>query len=160
MTREDARLAVNRMNLPEILGLEKSKGGLFCCPSCGSGTGKNHTGALKYYEDTHRVLCFSCDSNGGELGGKGQDVLGALRIVWRCSEDEVFEKLHITIDGTATRTAAASQPKHTKPAQPSHDHSEYYSRCMAALQRSQDAISFFTGAGNLGQNCNAIRNRF
>ena len=147
MTREDARLAVNRMNLPEILGLEKSKGGLFCCPSCGSGTGKNHTGALKYYEDTHRVLCFSCDSNGGELGGKGQDVLGALRIVWRCSEDEVFEKLHITIDGKATRTAAASQPKQTKPAQHSHDHSEYYSRCLAALQRSQDAISFLQARG-------------
>lgn len=44
--------------------LEKSKYGNYCCPFCGSGTGPNGTGALKYNEKANNVFCFSCQQKG------------------------------------------------------------------------------------------------
>lgn len=40
--------------------LEKSKDGAYCCPFCGSGKGKNRTGAVKYYPDTNTCFCHKC----------------------------------------------------------------------------------------------------
>ena len=50
--------------------LTKSKGqSMYNCPFCGSGTGKNRTGAIKYYERTNTVCCF------GSCGKKAYDVI-------------------------------------------------------------------------------------
>ena len=44
--------------------LEKSKGAnMYCCPFCGSGTGHNHTGALKVYSD-NTWYCHHCEQSG------------------------------------------------------------------------------------------------
>lgn len=40
--------------------LTRSKAGNYCCPICGSGTGPNGTGALKYYEKSNSCSCFAC----------------------------------------------------------------------------------------------------
>ena len=37
-TREEARQEINRHTLTEYINLEKSKGGNYVCPVCGSGT--------------------------------------------------------------------------------------------------------------------------
>lgn len=62
-TRERAIQEVrNRISCTEYL--EKSKGGLYCCPYCGSGTGPHGTGAVKYYADTNTWACHACKESG------------------------------------------------------------------------------------------------
>ena len=94
MNREEARQAINSQPLTNFIHLEKSRSGMYCCPVCGSGTGPRKSGALKLYPD-NRVCCYS---SGCQLGDKGQDTLGALRIIWNCSETEAFERAGIDMD--------------------------------------------------------------
>ena len=69
MDRESAKREIKaRVSCERYL--EKSRGGLYCCPFCGSGHGKNATGAVKYYPDTNTICCFG--GCGGDSGGKGK----------------------------------------------------------------------------------------
>lgn len=99
MTREQARAKINSRPLTEFYPLEKSKGSSnqYVCPICSSGTGKNKSGALTLYANK-RLYCFACGDGAGTFGGKGQDTLGALRLLWNCSETEVLEKAGYSID--------------------------------------------------------------
>lgn len=45
---------------------EKSRNGAYICPICGSGTGKNRSGAFSITPDGQAWKCFSCN-NGGDL---------------------------------------------------------------------------------------------
>lgn len=63
MNRETAKEIIKEQISCEIL-LEKSKSGLYICPFCGSGTGKNSTGALQYYKDTNTFYCHACNKSG------------------------------------------------------------------------------------------------
>ena len=36
----------------------------YICPICGSGTGKNHTGAFTVYPKTDSYYCFACQTSG------------------------------------------------------------------------------------------------
>jgi len=69
MDRESARQEI-RQRVDCRKYLEKSKSGLYCCPFCDSGHGKNATGAVKYYPDTNTICCFGGCS--GDSGGKGK----------------------------------------------------------------------------------------
>ena len=77
------RAEVNSRPLSDFWPLEKSKGTLmYNCPICGSGTGANHTGALRLYapdgqRSAWRVFCFANRC----FGDKGTDTLGALRLL-------------------------------------------------------------------------------
>lgn len=44
--------------------LTKSKGGLYNCPICGSGTGPNGSGAFSITKDGNSWKCFSCNAGG------------------------------------------------------------------------------------------------
>lgn len=61
--REDLRSERNLRSYVESI-TQKSKGGLFICPLCGSGTGRNKTGAFSILGE--RWTCFSCNE-GGDL---------------------------------------------------------------------------------------------
>lgn len=113
MTRQEAREAIN--SRPELVleQLTKSKAGAYICPACNSGTGKNHTGALTFYPDTNRFTCHACSEREG-FGKPGQDVLGALCLLWGCNETEVFEREHIIIDGSSQKAARSAQSSHTE----------------------------------------------
>lgn len=63
MTRDEIRARV-KQEIPCTRYLNQSKGGLYECPFCGSGTGPNGTGAAKYYQETNTVSCFACKSRG------------------------------------------------------------------------------------------------
>lgn len=81
------RAQINAQPLTSFYRLEKSKGGLFVCPVCGSGTNAHKTGALSIRKTDNRVTCFA----GQCFGDKGQDTLGALRILHpEKSEREIF----------------------------------------------------------------------
>lgn len=92
MDRDTARQEIRqRISCKDYL--TKSKSGMYCCPICGSGTGKNQTGALKLY-DTNTWYCHACKTNGDVLDlirqKYGTDYNGALKIA--------ADQLGITID--------------------------------------------------------------
>ena len=99
LNREQARNEINSRPYLVLNQLTKSKGKQYICPICNSGTnrGLNSDGALTYYDDTNRILCFACNEREG-FGKPGQDVLGALRLLWNCTENEVFERAGIEIN--------------------------------------------------------------
>lgn len=150
MTREETRQAINARPLTDFYSLTRSPQGTanqFICPCCGSGTGKNHTGALTFFSDTKRVCCFNpvCD-----LGGKGQDTLGALRILWNCSEQEVFERTGYAADTPEPirSKTTATEPTTAAPAalEPPRDLTDYYRECQTRLN-DQRAISYLQARG-------------
>ena len=99
MNREQARNEINSRPYLVLNQLTKSKGKQYICPICNSGTnrGLNSDGALTFYPDTNRFLCFACNEREG-FGKPGQDVLGALRLLWNCTENEVFKRAGIEIN--------------------------------------------------------------
>lgn len=130
------------MDIRKWYSFEKAKKGRFICPSCGSGTGPKGTGALSINENGTHITCFtgSC-----ALSGRGQDVLGALRILWDCTETEVFERIGIEInkgenraldwnneiqEGKYKRKPAAAQPE------PEPDYTEYFKQCAARIKET------------------------
>lgn len=150
MTREETRQAINARPLTDFYSLTRSPQGTanqFICPSCGSGTGKNHTGALTLFPDTNRVYCFNPACR---LGGKGQDTLGALEILWDCTETEAFERVGYSIDDqnhatpskTSTPPPAAAVVDQTEPP----DLKDYYRECRARLNDPR-AISYLQARG-------------
>ncbi len=68
---------------------EKSKGGLYICPLCGSGTGRSHTGAFSIdSKDPTRWKCFSCGKSGDlfDLIGEVEHIAEPLAQLQRAGE--------------------------------------------------------------------------
>ena len=169
MNRAEARAEIN--SRPELVLslLEKSKGGKqYICPYCSSGAGRNGTGALTYYPDTHRFYCFACDTNnpGEGFSNPGQDILGALRIINGCTEQEAFEQAGLIIDDYSPQRATKSAQSdfktdkgvNTTPApeaaktasqefKEAKDLTAYYQMCMKNLKDYPEAISYLQGRG-------------
>lgn len=169
MTRADARKEINRRPELVLSQLQKSKGSKqYICPICGSGSrgGSNSDGALTYYPDSSRFKCFACSDEPGTFGGKGQDTLGALCLLWSCSETEVFDREGITIDGSGYQRATTSAqsdfsevkrdktPPTTEGAETASqelteaaDLTAYFAECRDRLKRSPEAISYLQARG-------------
>lgn len=125
--------------------LKKSKGtNMFCCPFCGSGTGPNRTGAVRYHEDSRRWYCHRC----GTLG----DIFTLYELVYGVDFNTALRDLTAQL-GTAV------EPHSTKPAQKCppapapvrsnsapKDLSEYFAACRERL-RTPAAIAYLTGRG-------------
>ena len=71
--------------------LTKSKGGLYNCPICGSGTGFNKTGALGIFDNGTRWKCQSC--------GKGGDIFDLYAEVYHYDLSEATRRV-IDLYGT------------------------------------------------------------
>ena len=105
------REAINSRPLTDFYHLEKSQGGLYVCPVCGSGTHHNKTGALSIRKNDNRVTCFG---SGHCFGEKGSDTLGALRILHPGkSEQEIFTLCGYHLDGEPLPARAETQEKPT-----------------------------------------------
>lgn len=128
--------------------LQKSKGGLYCCPYCGSGTGKNSTGALKVY-DTNTWTCHACRQSGDVLDliqkVQGLDFNGALEYAaaqMNISIDR-YQGAGRTLDYGQTVPAAELEggldihnltPEPTsQPQEGTADYREYYKACRDRL---------------------------
>lgn len=93
ITREQARELVNQRDILTLYPFQKDQGYMYICPVCGSGTNANKTGALSI-KPGRKIRCFGGCQNRKDGGlSKGEDTLGALRIIWGCSENEVFERV-------------------------------------------------------------------
>ena len=67
---------------------------MWCCPLCGSGTHKNHTGAFEVIGE--HWCCYVCDKIGGDIFDLAQkkEKLPDLKSAFRF----VFKELHISLD--------------------------------------------------------------
>ena len=167
MTREQARELINSEPDRVLMQLTKSKGGQYVCPFCKSGAhgGPDSDGALTYYPDTHRFCCYACPEKQG-FGGKGQDVLGALCVIYECNENGVFEREGIMIDTYSHQDAPGTPTTHSKPQEHINTPQEpeaaktdaqeltepqdlraYFKECKERLQNSQEAITYLQGRG-------------
>ena len=143
MNREQARNAINGRPITDFVPLTPSKKGgrdMFNCPICGSGTGGNKSGALRLYRDTNRVQCFAGDC----FTERGEDTLGALRIIWHCDEAEAIRRAGYALDNTPPE-----HKEHTK--QIEHkEHPEqitFYREAHEALKASPEALDYLHGRG-------------
>lgn len=144
INREQARNEINSRPDLVLNQLTKSKGKQYICPICNSGTnrGLNSDGALTFYSDTNRFLCFACGDNEG-FGKPGQDVLGALRLLWRCTENEVFERAGIKIDGN-THTKAPRKPQNERNARKANNYPLNENNAQRAAQSLTDDTTDLT----------------
>ena len=90
--------------------LQESKGGMYCCPYCGSGTGPNGTGALKVY-DTNTFTCFACNRSG--------DVIDLYRQTtgaeYNAAIEELAREIGISVEQAHRSTAAEDFADRTGP---------------------------------------------
>lgn len=151
MTREQIRDAINKRPLTDFVSLQISpKAGRvrgnpqYICPVCDSGRGDHRTGALAFDPKTNRVTCFSR----GCFSEKGQDTLGALRVIWQCGENEAMNRAGYQIGGSSTaaepkRTDSSGQTKQQEhQAEPEADYSELYKQAHEELLRSPEALDY------------------
>ncbi len=112
MKREDALREV-KARVPVTNYLEKAPKGNYCCPYCGSGTGKNKTGALKVYRDTNTFHCFAagCDKTGDVIDlyqlQTGADYNTALALL--------AAEIGITIDREDSSNSSTHSQTHKTP---------------------------------------------
>lgn len=145
MTRQEMRDAINSRPLTDFITLTRSpKAGsdMYNCPVCGSGTGTHGTGALKIYPN-NRVMCAAngcfCSADGTK---SSQDTLGALRIIWGCDENEVFERI-----GYDAVSSFQGKTKTSKTEEPDRDFTEFYEVAHGALLHSEEALNYLHGRG-------------
>lgn len=151
MLREDARKEINERPLTDFIALQLSrKAGrnMYICPLCGSGSGKNGTGAFHIYPDSNRVFCYSC----GGFTDKGEDTIGALRKIWNCDETEAFKRAGYEIDKDAPannkNTIHQENNKHQKhQAEAPADYTLFYRECNEALNKCREALEYLYGRG-------------
>lgn len=148
MKREDARKDINGRPLTDFVPLEMSrKAGrnMYKCPVCGSGTGRNGTGALHIYPDSNRVFCYSRNC----FTDKGEDTLGALRIIWQCEETEALERAGYSLDKEAPAPAHQEHKKNTEHQEhkPEADYTFFYRKWHQDLKESPEALEYLHGRG-------------
>ena len=146
MKRQDARNDINGRPLTDFVALEMSrKAGrnMYKCPVCGSGTGKNGTGALHIYPDSRRVFCYAiiCFTN------KGEDTLGALRIIWQCDETEALKRAGYSLDYEAPAHQENKKHQEHQERKPEADYTLFYRKWHQDLKESPEALEYLHGRG-------------
>lgn len=156
-TREEARKEINGRPLTDFIALEHPRNAardMYICPVCGSGTGKKKTPGLKLYRDTNRVICFP----GQCFTDRGEDTLGALRIIWKCSEGEAIEKAGFSLEASPAPQAAKHKEhlKHSERAESMEhiDNSSFYREAHEALLKSPEALEYLHKRGISDENIN------
>ena len=124
MNREDAKQDA-RLRLRDYADnyLQKSKGGMYCCPICGSGHGAKGTGALGIYADGTKWKCQSC--------GSGGDVFDLYAAVEGVTLPEAFRGV-FSLYGIET-DAAQVRPDPLEAFVPAADYTDFYRTAAAAL---------------------------
>lgn len=118
MDRETAKQTI-RARIPCANYLQKSKGGMYVCPYCGSGTGPHGTGALKVY-DTNTWTCHVCHKSGDVIDlymkHTGADYNTALSLL--------AEEAGAAVDRYIPERKQPEAPK---------DYTDYFRQCMERM---------------------------
>lgn len=119
--------------------LTRSKGGMWCCPACGSGTRgtANSDGALSIAPDGRHWKCFSCNS-----GGDVFDLAGVL-----IGTDDKRRQLEyvagwarIPLEGESASQAVSRPAERHEAEQPAPNLADGRSRAAEYRSKSQEAI--------------------
>lgn len=138
--------------------LKPSKGGQYCCPFCGSGTHKNGTGAMHYYNPTNTFTCFACNKSGDildlyqhlnniDFNGAVEQAAAELNIIIdRHQEPKTMPQSHNAdiINDKPIITAQEPIKRNTEPLK--RDFTAYYEECAARIENA-DAVSYLTARG-------------
>lgn len=150
MTRQQARDWVNGKPITDFQSLTRSKGGLYVCPLCGSGTGNNGkgTGALSIDKKTNRVCCFANNCFASADGKhQTQDTIGALRLLWGTDESGVFERIGLDVGASSAAEITEKKKPIKKKEPPKADFRAYIAGAQKALAESERAKKYLTGRG-------------
>lgn len=146
MNAAPIREAINSRPLTDFIKLEPSKGGLYICPLCGSGTGAHRTGALSIRKTDNRVTCFA----GRCFGDKGQDTLGALRRIYNGkSEAEIFSLCGYQMDGSEPQQSNEQRTNKGEPGKTQEQKPEQIPNFKAEIERFAEAIKGSEGESYL-----------
>lgn len=157
MNREQARDYVNSLDTTTLgIPLERDPKGRrnkYCCPVCGSGTGKHKTGDLTI--NNGRIRCFANEC----FTTKGEDNVGFCRTVWQCSEDEVFTRV-IGENWQDKSSSFKAKPKKTEAEKEAEKLAQkkalegwtaqtkaYIAKAAAAIKESPVAQAYLQGRG-------------
>lgn len=135
--------------------LDKSRGGMWCCPSCGSGAHgtRNSDGALSITRDGNHWQCFSCSAQG--------DIFDLAGIVWDIAEDDKRGRLEAVADWAGVQIGRASNhnggnqgaPKRAKREKPAEDFTEGRRKEAAYIERMRanienpEAVAYLSARG-------------
>lgn len=124
----------NALNL-YVKGItEKSKGAnMYICPLCGSGKGKNHTGAFSIYENGQKWKCHAC--------GKGGDIFDLIGELEGIADIEgQIERAREIVGGYFTPADRNKAAAYT------HQHTHNNTRTTGYTGASTDFTTFFEEA--------------
>ena len=166
MTKRELTAEVKRL-IPCTRFLTKSKSGLYICPICHSGTGKNKTGALQYYPATNTCFCR------GGCGGKKYNPISLYMEIYNITDfetarDTLAEELGLDT-GRKKETAAERKAREKKQKEykekrerelaeaqakaeaeaeraANYDFTAYYKACRARLD-DPEALAYLNGRG-------------
>lgn len=110
--------------------LEKSTNGLYVCPFCGSGTGKNKTGALEYYKSDNKCVCF------GRCGKKAYSVIDIYMQIKGVDFKQAIKDLEQGNFSSLSATVPKQEPKPTK----EQDFTAYFKQCKKNLHDNPQPI--------------------
>ena len=138
MDRQDAREQLKGYLRSYVESItEKSKGAnMYKCPLCGSGSGKNATGAFSIKDGTS-WKCFSCNA-----GGDIFDLIGAVEGITDHNEQlkRAGELYGITIDSyRSTAQEDFREPYQNQPKSERNTHNSIHTPVYTQTQQSQQA---------------------
>ena len=131
----------------------RSKGNLYVCPICGSGTGANKTGAFSIFSNGQRCKCFACGFGDGK--GNGADIYDLCAAYEGVDLPEAAKRIISRYGSAATQTGGSYKRSTAaddfkldakEPAQPPRDFADEIARYVAALEGSP-AQAYLQGRG-------------
>lgn len=127
---------------------------MYNCPFCGSGTGKNGTGAIKYYPETNTFFCHKCHAGG--------DIFDLVALIHKLDRNANFPKIaqiaaqavgivydtqlhniHINAQHTHNGGSMKAQTQASATAATPKDFTAYLKQCSQAVAKTD----FFTQRG-------------
>lgn len=121
---------------------DKSKGGSYICPLCGSGTGRNHTGAFNIDpKDPTRWKCFKCEESGDIF-----DLIGKYENIPEYT-DQLARAREILGDTPAVRSEKRGK---TMQQEAERDYSAYLRECAERIS-DERAQAYLTSRGLSGE---------
>lgn len=113
---------------------ERSKGrDMYICPLCGSGTGRNKSGAFSIdSKDRTRWKCFSCNESGDifDLIGKYENIPDYVDQLTRARE----------FLGEPEKITSSAPRKEARPKDDQRNYTEYYRECMKRISEASNYL--------------------
>lgn len=141
--------AINSRPITDFIHLDKAKHAtkahFYVCPICKSGSKKDS--GLSIYPN-NRIVCNARNC----FGSKGEDTVGALRIIWGCDTMEVIKNTGYNRESEAKieegykkYKALKAAAKEDEPAKASY--LSFYRQCHEELLASPEALEYLHGRG-------------